>query len=710
MSSFLTFEETRLAIQSFLASNSIKFLKPYLMAKKNAKLKNSILENTSFLNFAGCTIATRVVYILNDVHEQLKCPICLAPINRNCNGYDSGLPKTCGSKECRSIQGGITTRSKTVEEKNQTKLKREATNLERYGCKSLFEEKQDYLLQCKINKYGQDYKEREVAKMRETVSLLSAEQKQVIVDKRTKTTYNHYGVQHFMSLPENRNNIKTYVRNKFGVDNPMEVEEFRQKISNTYKQKTDKEKEAIKLARVKTLEDTYGVTNVSYLDTVKDKKHNSYVSLSDEEKQQIKDKRAATNLKRYSVRYPTQLQSVKDKTRQTCLKRHNVEYCSQSLKFHIYRRSMYKYDGLKFDSADELYYYIYMSETGHNITKCTDRLMYSDSAGNSHVYFPDFVVDGRIVEIKGSHFFDANGNLTNPFSNDPHIIDVFNAKGECMKKHNVVVVSDTSIAQQYVIEKYTKEFVPLFRTNIPFPYLNANLKKTSHKGLIQHFHKSIYNANRYGYLSPFDAWQDKELVKKSALNRLKYVNRCRPSDVLQGFNVAKIAPKVSVFSPELAKRLISDYIAEDIIVDPFSGFSGRMLGALDCNKYYIGFDLNMSHVKESTQILDFLKVSSDVATVTQKDLFKTVPQKYNNTALFTCPPYSDKECWNGAADKVLTCDEWIEECLSRYDCSTYLFVVDKTEKFNYNIVDTIENKSHFGTNNEYVVLIRKGSR
>ena len=148
------------------------------------------------------------------------------------------------------------------------------------------------------------------------------------------------------------------------------------------------------------------------------------------------------------------------------------------------------------------------------------------------------------------------------------------------------------------------------------------------------------------------------------------------------------------------------YIDEPTIVDPFSWFSGRLLGAYACNKNYFGFDLNPTHVEESNNIIRYLM--SDNISVEQRDLFNTSSEVFDSAALFTSPPYSDKECWNGAADKVLTCDEWIEECLSRYDCSTYLFVVDKTEKFNYNIVDTIENKSHFGTNNEYVVLIRKG--
>ena len=78
--------------------------------------------------------------------------------------------------------------------------------------------------------------------------------------------------------------------------------------------------------------------------------------------------------------------------------------------------------------------------------------------------------------------------------------------------------------------------------------------------------------------------------------------------------------------------------------------------------------------------------------------------KRTNSGL-TCPPYGNKEHWNNN-EVIKSCDDWIDECINRYICDYYLFVVDKTTKYHYNIVETIINKSHFGSNNEYVVLIK----
>ena len=44
--------------------------------------------------------------------------------------------------------------------------------------------------------------------------------------------------------------------------------------------------------------------------------------------------------------------------------------------------------------------------------------------------------------------------------------------------------------------------------------------------------------------------------------------------------------------------------------------------------------------------------------------------------------------------------------IDKFKCKAYLFVVDYTCKYKQFIVDTIENKSHFGTNFENIILIK----
>ena len=218
--------------------------------------------------------------------------------------------------------------------------------------------------------------------------------------------------------------------------------------------------------------------------------------------------------------------------------------------------------------------------------------------------------------------------------------------------------------------------------------------------VMQQFHKSIYYARVGNKPSPYEAWYNKELMDRCIRNRYIYGKKLNDHGILNGLNVCKIATKVSVFSASLAKDLIFNYLNEfDTIFDPFSGFSGRMLGTCSLNKKYIGQDINQEHVDESNEIIKFLYLDAEVKC---KDIFES---KGTYDCLFTCPPYSLKEDWGNKDQKDLSCDEWIDVCLKNFKCKKYLFVVDKTEKYKDNIVRTLGNQSHFSDAKEYVILI-----
>ena len=226
--------------------------------------------------------------------------------------------------------------------------------------------------------------------------------------------------------------------------------------------------------------------------------------------------------------------------------------------------------------------------------------------------------------------------------------------------------------------------------------------------LINQFHHSIYQAKCKGFkLSPYEAWYDDDLLRKIIKNRIIYINKINPNKILQGFNIAKVAKRVTVFSAGRAKLIISRYLSEfDTIFDPFSGFSGRMLGTIASGKKYIGQDISEIHLRESSSIIEFLKkYGYDIdAELHQKDITKS---HGSYPCLFTCPPYADKEQWLDVPIDMRTCDDWIDLCLNHFKCQRYVFVVDETKKYVDNIVDTITNKSHMNKNNEYIVMIDK---
>src|SRR5574344_1750021 len=102
---------------------------------------------------------------------------------------------------------------------------------------------------------------------------------------------------------------------------------------------------------------------------------------------------------------------------------------------------------------------------------------------------------------------------------------LFEAKHQCMIKNSIIILTKKDIQPMidWVDSKFSPDFVPLFRKDIPFPYPTQIQKRDD---ILRVYHKSIWAAHRGNCKSPLEAWNDKELVLKSALNRLKYVGHC----------------------------------------------------------------------------------------------------------------------------------------------------------------------------------------
>lgn len=220
---------------------------------------------------------------------------------------------------------------------------------------------------------------------------------------------------------------------------------------------------------------------------------------------------------------------------------------------------------------------------------------------------------------------------------------------------------------------------------------------------IRHFHKSIYDARVGTSVSLKEAWSNDDILRKVIKNRMIYQNDIDPSKILSGFYISKIVPKVSVFNPVLARYLTLKYLSGfNSVVDPFSGFSGRLLGVASCNKHYIGYDLNSVAVAESNRIIQFHNLDAAV------EYYNILDEDVNKQAecLLTCPPYSTKEKYSTETE-FKTCDEWIHVVLNKFDCKRYIFVVGNTTDFKENIAEELVTKSYFTDVHEFVLVIDK---
>ena len=135
---------------------------------------------------------------------------------------------------------------------------------------------------------------------------------------------------------------------------------------------------------------------------------------------------------------------LKEKQHQTMLERYGDIYPEQIHEINLLFKRKYKYNGIFFDSLSEIAYYKKLSETGAKFTY-HPKIRYDYTYnGKRHYYFPDFEVDGKVIEIKGTHFFtsndlsDPNTQMINPYNRKYD--GLANAKFNCMKEHDVEII------------------------------------------------------------------------------------------------------------------------------------------------------------------------------------------------------------------------------------------------------------------------------
>lgn len=143
-------------------------------------------------------------------------------------------------------------------------------------------------------------------------------------------------------------------------------------------------------------------------------------------------------------------------------------------------RCKFIFDGENFDSYPELAFYIYCKDFWIPISRNTNiSYEYQDMYGNKHLYFPDFIVNGNIIEIKGAHFFKSDGTMYCPYrkldwsdERYNYECDTVERKHKCGIEKGVIFITDLSPYIQgcmnYVFNKYGgKQFMKRFNTNMP---------------------------------------------------------------------------------------------------------------------------------------------------------------------------------------------------------------------------------------------------
>ena len=255
---------------------------------------------TPMLSDPVYTLATKIYWVLNDIHEFPKCKRdgCNNTLEgKNVKTVTSGYYGLYCSKKCRYLDNktktvntclkryGVRSVMMTEEFKEQAKK----TCLEKYGCEfsSQSKEIQEKNRQTRLKKYNGKYESEEQLKKRKQTMIerygveFAMESQEFInksietcrerygvdypgiseqaIEKKKETCIEKYGVDSYSKTEEFKNKVKTTCIEKYGTENPMSVKEFQDKAKNTclerYGDKNYNNRESAK----KTCMEKYGV-------------------------------------------------------------------------------------------------------------------------------------------------------------------------------------------------------------------------------------------------------------------------------------------------------------------------------------------------------------------------------------------------------------------------------------------------------------------
>lgn len=94
------------------------------------------------------------------------------------------------------------------------------------------------------------------------------------------------------------------------------------------------------------------------------------------------------------------------KRRDTCMERYGMPFKPTA---------KYEYGGETFDSRPELAFYVWAKDRNMDVSRNRSLMFGFDFDGRRRVYWPDFLLDGKPVEIKGDQFFRKDGTMYCPY-------------------------------------------------------------------------------------------------------------------------------------------------------------------------------------------------------------------------------------------------------------------------------------------------------
>ncbi len=358
--------------------------------------------------------------------------------------------------------------------------------------------------------------------------------------------------------------------------------------------------------------------------------------------------------------HPMHSEQVKRGMMERYEEKHGVRYSTLDPDVMKKARKPYAFDGVYFKSSWELAYYIYLKDNGVEFEYQPEMsLKYEDGKGVQRFYFPDFKVNGKLVEIKGDQFINDNGEYRNPYDREGATNHIYEAKRKCMQDNGVEIMSACEIRPyvEYCRKKYGNyDWQLRFKANagelsMSIERNDGNLMKEfryyskcetrripvnhgTRNYIIKYFQQDTF------FKKEKELLQDEKIREQLIENRRRFLNRehLTSDDILTGFKKSGIYYGYSHFNPLWFKWFIKRYAVKSCY-DPCGGWGHRLLGGL-CLEKYIYNDISVATKRNVDRMIEYFGISN---TATYGNDARSFVPDERFDAMFTCPPYFNVE-------------------------------------------------------------------
>jgi len=483
---------------------------------------------------------------------------------------------------------------------------------------------------------------------------------------------------------------------KYGVENPYQSEEIKQKIRKTSIERHGgiglASKEIAKKV-AKTKEEKYGDSTFTNRAKCKQTVQERYGVDNVYASKEVLEKKKQVYLDHYGVDNPLKVKEVREKGKATMITKYGYENYGKSKQSKQYldseefkakrRRTLHEHGTYGKSQAEDRCYDSLQSIFPNAVQHYTSDIYPFEC----DMYVPelDLYIECNFFWTHGGHFFDK----TNP--DDLKLLEEWKSKNTKFYNIAIHVWTESDLKKletacnnnlNYLVCWSEEEFMSIFdRDFSEHGELSDKIKNVTQVA-------KLANWNEY-FKREIEMLKDPLVLGELFLNRYKYLGKLPHQlsnlALLNGLSISGKLRKYSTFDNTGMIQFIKKY-KPSTIYDPCTGWGERLL---TCHQYeirYLGSDINDNIVKGLNTLIDTYNIN---ATVKCSDSSKC---SFTSDVLFTCPPYWNTEIYTNNGAENLSYGEflaWWKSVIQKSGCKIVAYQINQRfkEDMNRQILD-----------------------